>query len=91
MPLEDDVVRGAVWWGRFGISTLEGHRQSGACDFTLGCGEHLVSEIDPDRRVSQFGHTHGEKTRATAYVQDGEGGRASHFPEGRARPDVAPP
>jgi len=47
----------------------------------LRCGEHLFSEVDSDRRVSQFGHTHGEKTCPTSYVQDSEWERTSHLPQ----------
>src|SRR5712691_10521825 len=81
VPFKDDVVGSAVWRGRLGITAPEGHRQPGACGFTLRCGEHLFREIDPDRRVAQFGHTHGEKTRPTSHVQDGEWYRASHLPQ----------
>src|SRR5215510_7267342 len=30
VPLQDDVIRGAVWRGRLGITAPEGHWQSGA-------------------------------------------------------------
>ena len=81
MPLKDDVIGSAVWWGRLGITASEGHRQPGAGGFPLRCGEHFFREIDADRRVSQFGHAHGEKTRPTPHVQDGEWGRASYLPQ----------
>jgi hypothetical protein len=52
VPLKDDVVGGAVWWGGLGITASEGHGQSGAGGFPLRGDEHLFSEVDSDRRVS---------------------------------------
>src|SRR5262249_50757109 len=53
----------------------------GAGGFLLRCGKHLFGEIDPDCRVAQFGHTHGEKPRPTPHIQDGEWGRTGHLPQ----------
>src|SRR5215813_4061621 len=61
--------------------TSEGHWQSGAGGFPLRGDEHLFSEVDSDRRVSQFGHTHGEKARPTPHVQDSKWRKARHLPQ----------
>jgi hypothetical protein len=79
VPFKDNIVGGAFCWGCLGITTSEGHGQAGASGFLLRCGEHFLCEIDPKRCVSQFGHTHGEKTRSTPYVQDVEWGRAGYL------------
>jgi len=67
--------------GGLGIAAPEGHWQPGTCGFPLSDREHLFGEIDPDRHVTQFGHAHGQKARATPHVQDGKRRRASHLPQ----------
>src|SRR5207249_3902170 len=48
VPLQNDVVGGAVARGLLSITTPEGHRQPGVYGFALRGSEHLFSEIDPD-------------------------------------------
>ena len=78
MPLKDDVVGGTVWWGASASPRRKVTGNPELAAFCCAAASISSGEVDADRRVSQFGHPHGEKARPTPTSRT-VSGRARHF------------